>query len=79
MVDQIAPLFWDVELQPRHLSENPQWVLRRILEFGDLDQNRWARRFFGDEAIALAARHRSTSPRVRRFWELVLQEGGDAR
>jgi transcriptional regulator with XRE-family HTH domain len=77
LVDRIAALFWDVELEPRHLAENPQWVLHRVLEFGDLQQNRWVRRYFGDEAIAVAARHRSMSPRVSRFWVLVLQEKGD--
>jgi len=77
LVDRIAALFWDVELEQRHLVENPQWVLRRVLEFGDLHQNRWVRRYFGDEAVALAARHRSMSPRVSRFWELVLQGEGD--
>lgn len=69
---RIAPLFWDVDLQPHHLRDNPDWVLRRVLEFGDLDQNRWVRRYFGDDAIARAAQHRSMSPRVRRFWEVVL-------
>jgi len=70
---RLAPLFWDVDLQPHHLRDNPDWVLRRVLEFGDLDQNRWVRRYFGDDAIARAAQHRSMSPRVRRFWEVVLQ------
>jgi transcriptional regulator with XRE-family HTH domain len=77
LVDRIASLFWDVELEERHLAENPQWVLRRVLEFGGLEQNRWVRRHFGDEAVALAARHRSMNPRVSRFWELVLQEKAD--
>lgn len=69
---RLAPLFWDVDLTPRHLVDHPQWVLRRVLEFGDIRQNRWARRFFGDEAVATAARHRGMDPRVRRFWEVVL-------
>lgn len=69
---RMAPLFWDVDLTPRHLIEHPQWVLRRVLAFGDIQQNRWARRFFGDEAVAIAARHRGLDPRVRRFWEVVL-------
>ncbi len=73
LVSRLAPLFWDVDLAPCHLVDNPQWVLRRVLEFGDLEQNRWARRYFGDEAVAAAARHRSASPRVRRFWEAVLE------
>ncbi len=70
---RIAPLFWDVDLQPQHLRDNPDWVLRRVLEYGDLDQNRWVRSFFGDDAVASAALHRSMSPRVRRYWEVVLQ------
>jgi transcriptional regulator with XRE-family HTH domain len=76
LVARIAALYWDVELQPRHLVENQQWVLRRVLEFGDLEQNRWVRRYFGDEAVAEAAQHRSMSPRVNRFWSLVLSEKG---
>ena len=58
----------------RHLVDNPQWVLRRVLEYGDLQQNRLARRYLGDEAVAEAARHRSLNPRVRRSWEVVLQQ-----
>ncbi len=72
---RFAPLFWDVDLVAQHLLDNPQWVLRRVLEYGDLQQNRLARRYFGDEAVAEAARHRSLNPRVRRFWEVVLQQG----
>lgn len=75
LAPRFAPLFWDVDLEPRHLLEYPQWVLRRVLEYGDFQQNRLARRYFGDRAVAEAARHRSMSTRVRRFWEIVLQEG----
>lgn len=71
----LAPLFWDVDLTPRHLVDYPQWVLRRVLEYGSIRQNRWARRYFGDDAVAAAARHRSISPQVRRFWEVVLAPG----
>ncbi len=70
-----APLFWDVDLVAQHLLDNPQWVLRRVLEYGDLQQNRLARQYFGDAAVAEAARHRSVDPRVRRYWEVVLQHG----
>lgn len=72
---RFAPLFWDVDLVAQHLLDHPQWVLRRVLEYGDLQQNRLARRYFGDEAVAEAAYHRSLNPRVRRFWEVVLQQG----
>jgi len=75
MAARFAPLFWDVDLVAQHLLDHPQWVLRRVLQYGDLQQNRLARRFFGDEAVAEAAHHRSLDPRVRRYWEVVLQQG----
>jgi transcriptional regulator with XRE-family HTH domain len=72
--EALAPLFWDTDLHCEHLSEYPQWVLRRVLEDGDREQHRIARTFFGDEAVRQALQHRSASPRVRRYWDVVLGE-----
>jgi len=77
--EAIAPLFWDIELSLDHLHEHPQWVLRRVLEYGDLQQVGLSRAYFGDVAIRRASQHRSVSSRVRRFWELVLDESETAR
>jgi hypothetical protein len=72
--EAIAPLFWDTVLSLDHLHEHPQWVLRRVLEYGDRQQVGLSRAYFGDVAVRQASQHRSASPRVRRFWELVLDE-----
>lgn len=69
----LRPLFWDVDLVPKHITEYPNWVLRRVLQFGDWDQVRRAREFFGDEAVRRAVDHRSMDERTRRFWNVVLR------
>jgi transcriptional regulator with XRE-family HTH domain len=75
LVARLRPLFWDVELTRTHLDKNPEWVLRRVLQFGDWDAVHRARLFFGDEAVRRAALHRSMDARTRRFWQVVLGPG----
>jgi len=72
----IAPLFWDLDLQPDHCTRHPQWVVRRVLHSGDRRQVTLVRRFYGDDAIRRAIDHRSVDPRVRRFWQVVLSREG---
>jgi len=72
LVVRWRPLFWDVDLEALHLEENPQWVLRRVLAFGDWEDVHQARLFLGDDAVRRAAEHRSVDVRTRRFWQLVL-------
>lgn len=74
LVRAIAPLFWDAELRPEHLTAYPEWVLGRVLQFGALGQVRAARAFYGDEAIVAAMARRGIDARTRAFWESVLEE-----
>ena len=74
LLQAIRPLFWDTDLQPEHLTEYVGWVLSRVLQFGDLEQVRAARAYFGDEAIASAANRRGVDARTRAFWRAVLEE-----
>ena len=74
--EAVAPLFWDVDLTLDHVDRHPQWVLRRVLEYGDRDQVRLSRKYFGDDAVRRASQHRSMDARVRRLWDVVL---GDRR
>ncbi len=72
LVARLRPLFWDVDLEARHLHENPDWVLRRVLRFGDRDAVHQARGNFGDEAVRRAAMHRAMDARTRGFWMVAL-------
>jgi transcriptional regulator with XRE-family HTH domain len=75
----LRPLFWDVDLTADHLQENPDWVLRRVLQFGDWDAVHHARQYFGDDAVRLAARHRSMDARTQRFWQVVFDRREEAQ
>lgn len=78
LVELLSPVFWDKPLGVSDLEEYLSWVLRRVLMFGSRAQVAGARRYFGDEAIRTAVRHRSVDARTRRFWKLVLGEGPGA-
>ena len=68
----LRALFWDRPLQPQDIDEYPQWVLRRVLMFGDRVQVEASRRCFGDDAVRKAAAHRETDERTRNYWSLIL-------
>jgi transcriptional regulator with XRE-family HTH domain len=68
----LRALFWDRPLKPQDITDYPQWVLRRVLMFGDRVQVEASRRFYGDDAVRKAAAHRETDERTRNYWNLIL-------
>ena len=68
----LSALFWDRPLKPQDIDEYPQWVLRRVLMYGDRQQVKASRRFYGDDAVGAAAAHRETDERTRNYWSLIL-------
>ena len=69
----IAPLFWDRKLRPADLGEYPDWVLERVLMFGNRHQVTTARQFYGDEAVARVAGRRGVDPKTRNYWNIILK------
>lgn len=74
----LAPLFWDKPLAVADLGRHPQWVLRRVLMFGNRQQVAAARRHFGDDAVRQAVLHREVDAKTYNYWQLVLGEAPDA-
>lgn len=72
LVDKIGPLFWDKQITVDDLTSFPLWVLCRVLAFGNADQMRSARSYFGDALIRDAVRQRGMDARTRAYWNLVL-------
>jgi transcriptional regulator with XRE-family HTH domain len=66
----LAPLFWDSDLGDE--PEYPEWVLGRVLMFGNREQVAAARQYFGDEAIRRAVQRRGIDPRTRNYWRVIL-------
>ena len=69
----LEPLFWDRNLQQEDLERYPDWVLERVLMFGNRDQVEAARRHYGDGAVARAAGRRGIDPKTRNYWNLILE------
>lgn len=73
----LSPLFWDRPLEAKDIDEYPQWVLRRVLMYGDREQADSSREFFGDDAVREAAAHREIDERTRNYWRLILETRPD--
>ncbi len=72
----LAPLFWDRDLGDR--ADHPEWIMERVLVFGNRDQVAAARRYFGDEVIRRAVERRGVDARTRNYWRLILAGARDA-
>ena len=75
LVKRLAPLFWDRDLAAADLEEYREWVIRRVIMFGGMEEVALLRRFYGDGAVQRAARHRSVDRRTRNFWRLLEEAG----
>lgn len=62
-----ASLFWDVkEVDPK---KNQQFVIERVLDFGDVEDFHWARDFYGGEKIKEGfLKSKSLSKKSNNFW-----------
>ncbi|MHC5007348.1 MAG: helix-turn-helix domain-containing protein [Planctomycetota bacterium] len=72
----LSPLFWDQDLSDK--QEHRDWVLGRVLVFGNGQQVAAARSYFGDEAIRRAVERRGVDARTRNYWKLILAGAHDA-
>lgn len=68
----LTPLFWDKRLTSADLTEHARWVLVRVLMYGNLDQMRAMRRFYGDDLIRDAIAQRGIDSRTRGYWDTIL-------
>ena len=65
--------FWDTDPKKLDINKYRQFVIERILEFGDEHAIRWLRKNFGDEAIKeVVCESRRISRRTANFWRLIL-------
>jgi hypothetical protein len=74
----LAPLFWDKDLRSSDLDRYKDWVLERVLVFGNWEQVTAARRRYGDDAVARAAERRGVDERTRTFWRTILRKEANA-
>lgn len=68
-------LFWDVDFSSVDLDTHRSFIIRRVLDCGDLDAITWLRRTVGDAGIRdwfLAKDGGGLEPRKLRFWGNLL-------
>lgn len=67
-------LFWDVDTEKLDLEKNAQFIIGRVLDFGDLDEWKAIKEFYGLKKIREAARkHVFSDFRSPNFWALILK------
>ena len=72
LADLLAPIFWDKRLTASDIDKFGSWVLVRVLMYGNLQQMRSTRRYFGDHRLRQAIAHRAIDGRTRTYWEVML-------
>ena len=64
--------FWEIDFDRLDVEAHPQYILERILEYGDERAIRWMmRRFSRAEVADILFRFRSLSPKSANFWAVV--------
>lgn len=75
--DRLRRIFWDRRLRKADLERFPEWVTRRVLEVGNLDDVRALRAHYGRERfLEIVGRIQFGSKRTRIFWERMLGQEG---
>jgi hypothetical protein len=74
-LEVVAKYFWDVDVSSIDLERHKNFIIRRIMQSGDLGSIRWLRTKFGDESLRdwiVGHNARGLSPRQIRYWALIL-------
>ncbi len=71
--DFLRPFFWEVDFDSLRPDDWPDYIIERLLEYGDDRAIRWVRRTFGDEQVAdVVRRSRRISRKTANFWAVIL-------
>ena len=66
-------LFWDVDVSTLDPRRHANYVIERVLEYGDSRAARWLLKNFSRQAIAKVIKNsRRLSPKSRNFWALKM-------
>jgi hypothetical protein len=71
----VERFFWDCDVSSLNWEMHANFIIRRLLQHGDLPALRWLRARLGDEGLRewiIAQDARGLNPRQVRYWALVL-------
>ncbi len=69
---KLKKYFWDIDVDRLDFKKEPEYVIIRLLEYGDVWAIRWLLRTFDKELVKKTIlKHRGLSPRSINFWSLL--------
>ena len=67
-------LFWDTNPEWIDTKKNAQYIIERVLDFGNDKEVRWLRNFYNLSLIKkIVAKSRSLRPKTKNLWNLLLK------
>ena len=65
--------FWEVDVNGLDSAENPEYIIGRILEYGDTGAVRWMLQTFDSRIIkSVLSKRKGLSPLSANYWSLIL-------
>ncbi len=67
-------LFWDTNPQKIDTEKNAQYIIERILDFGNDGEVKWLYHFYDKTLLkSVVAKSRSLMPETKNLWMLLLE------
>lgn len=68
-------LFWDTDSKKLDLKKHAKYIIERIMDFGNVDEARWMRRYYPKSLLAEVVRKsRVLGSSSRTLWTLLTRE-----
>lgn len=68
-------LFWDTNPKSIDTEKNAQYIIERVLDFGNDDEVRWLYHFYDKSLLKkVVVKSRSLRPRTKNLWMIILKK-----
>ena len=68
-------LFWDTDPDKIDMEKNAEYIIERILDFGNDQEVSWLRKFYDPNLIRKVVENpRRSNPRTKNLWTLLLSK-----
>ena len=67
-------LFWDVNPKRIHPKRHAQYIIERVMDFGNDDEVRWIWNTYHPDTLRKAVTSRGLHPQTKALWTLLLSK-----
>jgi len=66
----VKNLFWDIKKESVDIQKHSLFIIKRVLDYGDISSLKWLRRTYSEDLIKqVVHRKRGLHPKTINFWE----------